>query len=371
MPEQQTEVKTKTHSAVYIGLTVTMLGAIAAGLAFALALPRSTTKDVQPTKVADVVTTEEEAMEFVDLVDAEMSADIPGDGVGGFNMVTFYGIDDGAITDHVFGTYPQSPNGYRDGREAESPLALKVSIDSITHQGLIITLRTTDNPIPLSKTNWLGVKEAKAQVQITDKRVICIPERTANPGSISASIYYVDVDGNVYWDQLLTDQVDSTSCAALINRTYSPNEIFNITASGPVDLGPQTPLIFAKSWETLLAMYSDELGFLYQGADEIDHAAPLFVIGGNGYEDPLSVPENTLMLETLNGTQEICMPAQTLGPDDWFVFFVDANGDPYSDMMLTEQIPCGGAINTCTQVSCKKFPNHACCIDVSEAASAE
>ncbi len=134
-----------------------------------------------------------------------------------------------------------------------------------------------------------------------------------------------------------------------------------MSANRTIDLGQYSNLVMAKSWATVLGLFNTADGFTDMAADVLGHRAPLFILGTNATGDTTTLPEATLTVTSDLGTKNLCLPGKQLQDDEWFVYFYDKNGKPYSDMTLTQAVSCG-TTNSCASVNCVKYPKHACCI---------
>ncbi|HCJ52240.1 MAG: hypothetical protein A2898_02545 [Candidatus Kerfeldbacteria bacterium RIFCSPLOWO2_01_FULL_48_11] len=197
-----------------------------------------------------------------------------------------------------------------------------------------------------------GIPTAHAQVDINGN---------TNTAPIETTIYYVDINGNTYSDAGLTNRLNTVDCQTLVRKSYAPTDIANITASGSLNLGLETYAYFAKDWSAPLGGFNSTNGFIDLEADTLS-LAPLFVIGGNNTGAALTTPEMTLTVtENGNVNKNLCLPLQKELPDgDWFLYFYDTNGKPYTDLLLQQPVACGET-RSCKTVNCSKQPYNVCC----------
>ncbi|MCH7492724.1 hypothetical protein IID19_04030 [Patescibacteria group bacterium] len=407
----KTKTDTATNTVILISVGIMMAGAIVIGSGFGFAMSRWIESDTKPRPRTEIIGAEPLLIRDVDSAVISYNNVNTGD-YNQFSTVSFLGLQSNNPPNHNFGNYGN--NQFNDGDFSTTDLPLMLTTNTATHPAMYIALRTLPaSGLTLQKSK-LGIDTANAQVNIADLQMICLPERsqplitfesnapilgieTANaqvningitctdgeingcnlcvsgtwqwqsswPGCSTGpeiSTYYVDVEGNVYNDASLTDQVDTTNCPAMVSKNFSPNDIYNITPDQPVNI---SAMVFTKSWNLVLAQYYSDTGFVDNptGYDIIGSGAPLFVMGANNNEETITQPETILTIQSDLGTKNVCMPQQVLESQDWFVFFVNSNGKPYSDMLLTTPIACGDSNDTCKKkVNCKKFPSHICCV---------
>ncbi|MFA6099082.1 MAG: hypothetical protein WCV50_06130 [Patescibacteria group bacterium] len=388
----KTEVLTNTRTATAVFIITGVISGFFAGMFFASVLisqPASTQSQntVQSTNyftLGDI--------SFADwTIDHSSTSE-------SFTEVKFYGLPGGASIgeDAYFGKFSTSQPEFQDGQTYTNPWRLKVAIDSTIHPAMFITLRYSGSLPASNQTSRIElIKKASAQVITGERKVICIPEKaTANPLSFQSSdsklfglihaaqaqadtntnqntnseppaytYYYFDINGNAYWDEDLTQRVSAADCQTLVAKNYSPTEISGVTLAGQVSLPDQINFTLAKSWNTVYGYYNPVLGWQSGGTvDLIDHGSPLFVLGANNEDTPTAYARFNLSVQTPNGLKSLCMPARTIDAHGWFVQFYDTNGKAYSDLFLTQPLNCNSTPNNCTNISCKKYPNHPCCL---------
>jgi|GEM_PF-4950034 len=198
------------------------------------------------------------------------------------------------------------------------------------------------------------VKEAHAATLETGtKYSICIPQIVSSNVVNQYFIYYADIDGNLYYDQNLTKRVSPIDCTTITQKTFAPNNISNITSNGTIDLGSyngsNATLIFLKTIDRQLGYYNTSEGFRDFTYDAVGSTSPLMVVGMNYKDGTNTVAEQTLTVTSELGTTSLCFPKQTLDKYGKFAVYYDKNGNPYSDLFLTDKLDCGGSVQpVCT-----------------------
>lgn len=382
------QIKTKQAISTRMGITI-LIGAIGAfalgGFIFYSLGKTSTSTTTTPTSTTITTPSGAQPLELYDITDVDAATSPAGEGISPISEVKFWGYQAGSNSNLLFGTYD---NGvYTDGNVTSNSLPLMVQLGSNgnSHQSLIITIKP--GLPPTQQRSSLGIPQAHAQVTMSS--TICLPEKQGSStayapvkspifgiptaqAQVNTNIepeepttwhtYYVDEDGNVYTDSNLTLMINTENCQNLISRTFSPSDLVNVSSSAAVYPDGSNWLVLAKTWRFVLGFYNTPDGFIDHETDTLWSEAPLFITSGNTSAETLTLPEQTLTITADFGTKNVCFPQQVLATNEWFVFFVDENGKPYSDVMLQNQIPCGTS-NNCSSINCIKYPNHPCCLE--------
>lgn len=409
--EQTTKTQLATDTRAAVLIVTGMIGAFAVGMGFIMSISQSVSTVAEPEE-SPVSTAQPLYATAVHTM--QVSGNPPSAGVEDASSdIIISGADASGNITTQFGAYTDDNGSYEyiAGSPSATARAIVVDFTTTTHPATLLSLGIVNNAP--SAQAIPGIPTANAQVYIGTPTMVCIPEKTTasvtvapesqaprwlptahaqvnvntntcTEGQINgcyictenqwqydstipgcagstATRYYVSDAGNVYTDAALLHRVNTVDCAAQIAKGYAPNDLTAVSANRTIDLGQYSNLVLAKSWQVLLGLYNSTDGFTDQNTDTFNHQAPLFILGSNATGDTTTLPEATLTVTSDLGTKNLCLPGKQLQDDEWFVYFYDKNGKPYSDMTLTQAVSCG-TTNSCASVNCVKYPKHACCI---------
>ncbi len=411
---QQTETKLLTKTNTVVALSVGMIAAFIVGVNMIFFLDTMFKKIAEPiSKPVVLVTNTAKMVKDIDwgTVQIDPTTKHTTDDV---QFIKFFGVNNtGDIELASYNVGITNPNGFVDSNVLDDELPLVIQISAGSHPAMLLSVEipgeeiNTPEELPEIETNikdeWnlfsslFKINEANAIVVDPDPHgspemlSVCIPEKeyiqstglnnnekkskfgikaadaiVVDP-NLSLSYYYVDINGNTYYDQGLTQRANSEDCNVFTSRTMHFIDFFYgaMTPNNPAEgLG----FTLAKGWEIplMLAGYTETEGLVDLYTDTYATRAPLFIIGNAGWGGEGSFPINefNLTLNTNEGTKELCFP-ETIDDKSYFVYFYDKNGKPYNDMLLTDEVACNEIpSNSCSWVTdgyCDKYPNHECC----------
>ena len=384
--EQITETKTLTETHISVLITIGMIGAFFVGMGILMSFSRIA--EEIPSRDLVIIPAEKKLVRDIDYITAQIDpATIhTTDSLG---YLKIFGLLNGS-NNVDFGQYnfDGANLGFNDLDIATSSIPLAIQVSPGTHPAMHVTIHTPgtnggSSEIPdneqidtEARSDFLSslfkINEANALVveppTYPETFSICIPEKTAaktigkidssNSFGIKAadaivvdpnqsfSYYYVDVNGNTFYDMELTQRANTEDCNSYTDRALNFND-FNWGIMTPENPAEYLEFTLSKGWDIslVLAGYNKTIeGFEEVNIDEVGVQSPLF-LGGNagaGESGSFLIESFVLTMNTDEGIKNLCFP-ETIDDDNFFYYFYDNNGTPYNDMLLTDMVtntPC-------------------------------